>query len=182
MSRSHARGSFGRGDRTPDTPRKQTWIHSSAARSESAPLEETVRTQMESSLGADFSAVRIHADSAAAESARAIGAAAYTVGQDIVFGAGRYQPHSDAGLQLLGHELAHVVQQSRGGMAPSDAETRADRAADQARQGSPVSAEAFGGAPVGVQAKPDDGPGEGLSLPTKTLSRFVLNSAALTSA
>jgi hypothetical protein len=61
--------------------------------------------------GPDFSRVQIHSDSRAAESARAVDALAYTVGEDIVFGAGRYAPGSSDGRRLLAHELTHVVQQ-----------------------------------------------------------------------
>src|SRR5215218_7862079 len=59
----------------------------------------------------DLSGVRIHADAAAAESARAVGALAYTVGRDVVFAAGQYAPASAAGRNLLAHEPTHVVQQ-----------------------------------------------------------------------
>jgi outer membrane protein OmpA-like peptidoglycan-associated protein len=65
-------------------------------------------------IPADFGQVRVHTDARAAESASAVGALAYTVGQDIVFGAGQYQPQSTAGKRLLAHELAHVVQQGQG--------------------------------------------------------------------
>jgi proteasome lid subunit RPN8/RPN11 len=70
---------------------------------------------MEARFGRDLSGVRVHAGAEAAESARALGAAAYTLGQSIVFGAGRYEPRTAAGRRLLGHELAHVIQQERGG-------------------------------------------------------------------
>ncbi len=63
----------------------------------------------------DFSRIRIHADGAAGESARAIGALAYTAGRHIVFGEGQYRPGVDAGRRLLAHELVHTVQQSAGG-------------------------------------------------------------------
>jgi hypothetical protein len=63
----------------------------------------------------DFSKVRIHTDGQAAESARAVNALAYTVGNDIVFGAGQYRPNSAVGEHLLAHELTHVVQQSQAG-------------------------------------------------------------------
>jgi hypothetical protein len=66
---------------------------------------------MESRFHHDFSSVRIHTDTHAAASAQAIHAQAYTVGQDIVFGAGQYRPGTTAGQYLLAHELAHVVQQ-----------------------------------------------------------------------
>jgi len=152
-----------------------------AAKSRATPLEGSVRAAMEQRFGVEFGAVRVHADDAAAACARSVGAAAYTVGHDIVFGAGRYQPQSGAGQQLLAHELAHVVQQSRGGGASADAEARADRAAEQATRGDRVSTHELGGAPVALQAKPDDStPVEtGLSFPPKTLSGFALNSAAL---
>lgn len=58
----------------------------------------------------DLSAVRIHTGARAAEAARAVNARAYTVGRDVVFGAGEYQPNSAAGRRLLAHELAHVLQ------------------------------------------------------------------------
>jgi hypothetical protein len=67
---------------------------------------------MERRFGHDFSRVRVHADSQAAESARAVHAVAYTVGSDIVFGEGAYSPCSAAGQRLLAHELTHVVQQA----------------------------------------------------------------------
>lgn len=60
--------------------------------------------------GHAFAGVRVHADDKAATSARAIGANAYTAGTDIVFGAGRFAPHTGEGRRLLAHELAHVAQ------------------------------------------------------------------------
>jgi hypothetical protein len=62
--------------------------------------------------GHTFSKVRVHTDSRAAESARAVGALAYTVGDDIVFGSGRYAPETSDGQHLLAHELTHTLQQS----------------------------------------------------------------------
>ena len=59
----------------------------------------------------DFSQVRVHTDAYAALSARAINALAYTVGENIVFGAGQYAPGSEQGNRLLAHELTHVAQQ-----------------------------------------------------------------------
>jgi hypothetical protein len=66
---------------------------------------------MEPSFGHDFSQVRMHTDSKAAESARAVSALAYTVGRNVVFGAGQYAPTSAVGKRLLAHELTHVMQQ-----------------------------------------------------------------------
>lgn len=79
-----------------------------------SPLEPGVRREMESGFGQDFSAVRVHTDSAAADSAASLRSLAYTVGTDIVFGASRFAPQTPAGRRLLAHELTHVVQQ-RGG-------------------------------------------------------------------
>jgi Domain of unknown function (DUF4157) len=75
------------------------------------PLEPRSRGVMESAFGHDFGRVRIHTDAAAAASARSVAAHAYTVGDHVVFAAGRFAPDSDRGLRLLAHELAHVVQQ-----------------------------------------------------------------------
>jgi len=62
----------------------------------------------------DFSQVRVHADERAAEAARSVHAKAFTVGSNIVFGAGEYHPHSREGSWLLAHELTHVLQQQQG--------------------------------------------------------------------
>jgi hypothetical protein len=77
-----------------------------------SPLDPATRAEMEARFGHDFSHVRIHTDSRASRSADAIDAEAYTAGGDVVFGFGRFQPHSHAGRALLAHELAHVVQQT----------------------------------------------------------------------
>lgn len=89
------------------------------------PLDAATRAFMEPRLGADFGNVRVHSDSAAAESARALNAHAYTVGEQIVFDRGRYAPGTDEGKRLLAHELTHVVQQ--GGPAPSRAANTVQR-------------------------------------------------------
>jgi len=104
------------------------------------PLDRRTRADLEPRFGSDFSNVRVHADSTAARSASAVGALAYTVGQDIVFGAGQYRPASPAGRRLLAHELAHTLQQGARtstlsprleiGPADSAAELEAERLAD----------------------------------------------------
>lgn len=76
-----------------------------------APLDAETRRTMELSLGCDLGAVRIHTDPAAADSAKALHARAYTVGHHITFAQGRYAPNSTEGRKLLAHELTHVVQQ-----------------------------------------------------------------------
>jgi hypothetical protein len=72
---------------------------------------------MEAGLGGDFSDVRIHDSDAAAESATALDAKAYTVGTDIVFAHGEYAPESVEGRRTLAHELTHVEQQRSGPVA-----------------------------------------------------------------
>ncbi len=79
-------------------------------------LDPSARSFFEPRFGYDFSQVRVHAGSKAAESAGAMGALAYTVGQNVVFGAGRYAPQTEKGRSLLAHELTHVVQQRGGGL------------------------------------------------------------------
>jgi hypothetical protein len=103
-------------------------------------LGNEVRSQFETSLGVDLSAVRIHTDRESAAAANAVGAKAYTVGQDIHFGAGYYAPGNPDGVHLLAHEVAHTVQNRHGPATqrnklevstPGDAaEIEADRAAD----------------------------------------------------
>ena len=80
-------------------------------RSAGQPLDGDTRAAMETRFGYDFSGVRVHTDLKAAESARAVNALAYTVGSEVVFGAGQYAPASGEGRRILGHELTHVVQQ-----------------------------------------------------------------------
>ncbi|MBV9791738.1 MAG: DUF4157 domain-containing protein [Chloroflexi bacterium] len=75
------------------------------------PLDTATQAFFAPRLGHDFSRVRVHTDATAARSAHEVSALAYTVGPDIVFGAGQYTPETDSGRQLLAHELAHVVQQ-----------------------------------------------------------------------
>ena len=73
-------------------------------------LADEVRRRLEAALGADLASVRVHEDG----SAEALGAEAYTVGEDVHFAPGRFDPGSERGQALLGHELAHVVQQREG--------------------------------------------------------------------
>ena len=80
-------------------------------------LSTVDRRFFEKRFGADLGGVRVHTGNAAAEAARFLGAAAFTVGADIVFAAGRYQPGSREGRGLLAHELAHVLQQTGTGNA-----------------------------------------------------------------
>lgn len=109
-------------------------------------LPDDLREHMEGSFGQGFGDVRVHEDGAA----KSVGAVAYTQGSDIHFAPGRYQPDSDNGRSLIGHELTHVVQQRSGNVAspqgagaPVNAnpelEAQAARTGELAAQGMPVS-------------------------------------------
>lgn len=77
-----------------------------------APLPQADRSFFEPRFGSDFSAVRVHSDAGANDVASSVHARAFTVGRDIVFGAGEYRPGTSSGNSLLAHELTHVVQQT----------------------------------------------------------------------
>ena len=74
-------------------------------------LSENDRAFFEPRFGRDFSQVRVHTDTRAAEAARAVNARAFTVGRDVAFGTGQYVPGTSEGRRLLAHELTHVIQQ-----------------------------------------------------------------------
>ena len=117
--------------------RASSRTHSAAAdvdrsRRHSSPeeLPRDVRADAEARLGHDFSQVRVRSNEVEATRRHA---RAFTAGTDIVFGPGEYRPHSQEGQRLLAHELAHVVQQSRGGGSPDlQPGNQLDRDADQA--------------------------------------------------
>ncbi|GLH76287.1 hypothetical protein SSBR45G_11950 [Bradyrhizobium sp. SSBR45G] len=98
------------------------------------PLDRSARAAMESRFGHSFAGVRIHTDVRAAASARAVGARAYTVGHNVVFGAGHYSPASSAGQRLLAHELTHVVQQRGAGTVLRRAPDYGKMSIDQLRK------------------------------------------------
>lgn len=82
------------------------------------PLGRAAREQMEGRFASDFTRVRVHADAAAQSSADALGARAYAFGEHIVLGRAA-QAGGAMHAQVLSHELAHVVQQRRGGVHPA---------------------------------------------------------------
>jgi Domain of unknown function (DUF4157) len=96
----------------PAAPSHVPRIVSDVLRSPGHPLDSAARAFFEPRFGHDFSHVRVHTDSHAADSARSINAHAYTSGSDIVFAPGQYSPATETGRSLLAHELAHVIQQS----------------------------------------------------------------------
>ncbi len=88
-----------------------TPIAQAGLQSDGQPLDVETRAFMEPRFGHDFSEVRVHTDSLATQSAESLNAIAYTVGQDVVFAEGRYEPETRGGKHLLAHELTHVLQQ-----------------------------------------------------------------------
>ncbi|MFF0063367.1 DUF4157 domain-containing protein [Streptomyces sp. NPDC005279] len=94
-------------------PVQRSAVHG-VLRTSGSPLEEPVRQEMEARLGADFSDVRLHTDSAARASAAEVGARAYTSGSHVVIGDGGADKHT------LAHELTHVIQQRQGAVAGTD--------------------------------------------------------------
>ena len=94
------------GENTPDLESRIN-----AIRGGGQPLSESERGFFEPRFGYDFGQVRVHTDANAAESARVVSARAFTLGHDVVFGAGHYTPGTSKGQRLLAHELTHVVQQ-----------------------------------------------------------------------
>ena len=125
------------------------------------PLPSPVRGKMEAMFGADFSAVRVHEDTQAA----ALGAQAFARGEHLHFQPGRFDPDSAAGHDLIGHELAHVVQQragrvatpmGKGGINADPAlEAEADQMGARAARG-----ETIGGATAALGAAAADGPAQ----------------------
>ena len=83
-------------------------------------LDGSTRGQFEGFFGVDLGGVRLHADSKSAELSRSLGAEAFTVGNDVFFGEGRFTPGSSSGMGLLAHELTHVVQQGGSSMRRVD--------------------------------------------------------------
>jgi hypothetical protein len=102
------------------------------------PLDGRTQSSMRRRFGHDFGNVRVHTGARAAESARSIQARAYTVGSDVVFGAGMYAPNTTAGRRLLTHELTHVLQQA----AFSGAHGRVQRAGGEGGAGDELETEA----------------------------------------
>ncbi|MFJ2865874.1 DUF4157 domain-containing protein [Kitasatospora sp. NPDC087314] len=132
-----------------------------AARTGGAVLDPVTRAWADTRFGHDFGDVRVHSDGS---STRALGAAAFTVGSDIVFAPGRYSPGTASGRRLLTHELAHVRQQ-RGLTAPptavglpdTAAEQQADRAAELVGTGLPPPG-TWRAPPAGTIQRHPDGP------------------------
>lgn len=123
-------------------------------------LEADVRAHMELLLGTDFRDVRVHTDARASETARLLGASAYSVGRNLVFRSGSYAPATGRGRWLLAHELAHVTQSDGPPAGPGIGrlhdpyEQAADRAASLVAAGQPVAALPRGPAALRLTADP----------------------------
>ncbi|MEU9315727.1 DUF4157 domain-containing protein [Streptomyces sp. NPDC048295] len=96
-------------------------VHDVVSSGGGQPLDTGTRADLEGRMGADFSDVRIHTDSAAHESAKGVGAHAYTVGNNVVFQRDAYDPSSPQGRTTLAHELTHVIQQRNGPVEGTEA-------------------------------------------------------------
>lgn len=133
-----------------------------ALQSASTLLDPPTRLFFEDRLGHDFSRVRIHDSTIAADSAKAVHALAYTVGDQIVFGENRFRPHTTDGRRLLAHELTHVTQQTTGARQTVEPPTL-QLAADGRYEDEALAAESHAGtvgligAPGYLQRKPDAG-------------------------
>lgn len=151
-------------------------------RSPGQPLDVETRAFMEPRFGHDFGAVRVHTDTKATESAQAVNALAYTVGRDIVFGSQQYSTTTVPGLNLLAHELTHVMQQAAGSRAREPASTieelfptRTTHAESEAQQ---VADQVMGGGRVGTISS---GHGASNAIQRKQLGTRVTHPAGSTS-
>jgi hypothetical protein len=98
-----------------------------ALRSSGRPLDSSTRAFMEPRFGHDFSRIRVHTDPTAADSARALQANAFAVGDDIVFGEGQFVPGTSRGRRLLAHELTHCLQHRAGRVGAAGVVQRDDK-------------------------------------------------------
>ncbi|MEJ7599691.1 MAG: DUF4157 domain-containing protein [Kofleriaceae bacterium] len=111
-------------------------VSSAQRESASQPLEGGILGEMEKKFGRQFDDVRVHTDGAAANAAGQMHANAFTVGRDIYFNSGKYNPGTEAGRKLIAHELTHVVQNTGGSKGAGvsnkgdSAETNAEEVAD----------------------------------------------------
>jgi len=108
------------------------------------PLEERVQGQMEQGFGADFSGVRVHTGQQADTLNRSLNARAFTVGKDVFFKRGEYNPGSSGGQDLIAHELTHTVQQGAAGVQRESADEKAVQTKPLATpQGTPLQRKGF---------------------------------------
>jgi hypothetical protein len=155
-------------DETAEDDRDASPVHDVVGRGGGTALDPGTRSAMESKFGQGFGDVRLHTDQRASASAESVGANAYTVGSDIVFRSGHFDPSSATGQRTIAHELTHVVQQRSGPVDGSDApggirlsdpgdrfERAAEENADHVMSGDAPSPASLESAPS-LQRQPDD--------------------------
>lgn len=136
-------------------------------------LDTRTRAVVETGFGHDLGAVRVHADARAGATARTLHARAVTVGNDVLFAPGAYAPHTVEGQRLIGHEIAHVLQQSGTGPRPGPEQERdADAAAGAVARHERATVRTRSGIGSARQSDPEHGP----------TSRLVSQAAAYFSA
>ncbi len=137
------------------TPDMERGIHQSLQGG--VPLPKSERDFFEPRLGADLSNVKVHTDSQASKSAQDLQAHAYTVGSDIAFAPGKYEPGSSAGRKLMAHELTHVIQQGGAGdlkqQPGAHAQQKVNRCCDAGCRMEELQLKALG-QPVNIARKP----------------------------
>jgi outer membrane protein OmpA-like peptidoglycan-associated protein len=146
------------------------------------PLDRATRDYFEPLFGHDFSRVRVHADSTSAVWAQAANAAAYSVNDHIVFGEGRYSPHTRSGQRLLAHELAHIVQQHNASGPKSYGSTYEAEATEASRKvlnGQPAAIRLAAAAGVQRQGLPELNPDVDLASSASPTMAAVIGSVAL---
>jgi len=123
------------GSGRPELPRRAVGVPTALSDELRRPgqrLDSATEERAESWFGKDFSGVRIHTGAGADRAARAVEARAFTFGNSVVFGSGRYTPSTSAGQKLLAHELTHVIQQERNLTGrPPDASIQCQQAAEE---------------------------------------------------
>ncbi len=145
-------------------------------RSPGQPLDVATRAFFELRFNHALDHVRVRTDTRAAEATQSVGALAFTVGRDIVFGAGQYAPDSSRGQSLLAHELVHVLQQGEGSARPLELSNPLGPAEQEAEAYSsavvrqppvraatlpPINGQALAVARQGVESQSDQGRGGG---------------------
>jgi hypothetical protein len=133
-------------------------VHDVVGSGGGAPLPGDTRAGMESAFGTSFEHVRVHTDDKASRSAESVGANAYTVGSDIVFRGGQFNPSSSTGQRTIAHELAHVVQQSQGPVDGADAGggIRLSNPSDRFEQAAEDTADEVMSSPVQREVAPEE--------------------------
>ncbi|MFJ5842382.1 DUF4157 domain-containing protein [Streptomyces shenzhenensis] len=151
---------------------RRSGVHDVLTSGGGQPLDTDTRTDMEARLGADFSSVRVHTGSSAHESAKEVGAHAYTVGDNVVFQRDSYDPSSHRGRVTLAHELTHVIQQRSGPVDGTEAPggIRVSDPSDRFEQEASANAERVMSAPAPSPDSPAPAIGSSVPVSAETSS------------